>query len=78
MDRSGSGVSLLLRPVEAAKALAISTRSLWSLTQVGEIKSVRLGRSVRYSVIELNAYIQRMETGNDRLIPKEYHGEHRH
>lgn len=48
---------LLLKPPEAAKMLAISTRTLWTLTKRGDIKSVRLGRSVRYPVDKLQQYI---------------------
>jgi|HubBroStandDraft_6_1064221.scaffolds.fasta_scaffold470471_1 hypothetical protein len=38
----------LLRPRQAAKLLNISERSLWSLSNAGQVPCVRLGRSVRY------------------------------
>ncbi len=38
---------LLLTAPEAAKALALSPRKLWSLTAGGDIPSVRIGRAVR-------------------------------
>jgi hypothetical protein len=41
---------ILFTPREAAKALRISEKTLWSMTVPrGPIPSVRLGRSVRYS-----------------------------
>jgi excisionase family DNA binding protein len=48
---------LLLTPREAARALAISERSLWGLTQRGLLACVRLGRSVRYDLADLRAFI---------------------
>lgn len=47
---------------EAARMLSISQRSLWALTEPrGPIPCVRLGRSVRYSVVALQCYLE--ETG---------------
>lgn len=40
--------AMLLSANDAAKALSISTRTLWSLTANGEIPAVRIGRLVRY------------------------------
>ena len=48
---------LLLNPREAAAALGISPRLLWSLTKDGTIPSVRLGRAVRYSPTSLQDWI---------------------
>jgi excisionase family DNA binding protein len=50
-------VRLLLTAKEAAAALAISERSLWTLTDSGAVRSVRLGRSVRYALADLQSYI---------------------
>ena len=50
---------LLLSPREAAKALSICERTLFSLTKAGEIRAVRIGRCVRYSLDELQAWIER-------------------
>lgn len=50
---------LLLTPRDAAKALAISPRKLWSMTAGGEIPCTRIGRAVRYSVAELQAWVGR-------------------
>lgn len=49
---------LLLTPRQAAQALAISERTLWTLTAPrGPLQSVLVGRSVRYSVEHLREWI---------------------
>jgi hypothetical protein len=53
---------LLLTPREAARALAISERSLWSLTASGEVRCVRLGRAKRYAPADLRNYIDRLRS----------------
>jgi excisionase family DNA binding protein len=50
--------SLLLKPAEAAKALAISARKLWSMTAAREIPHIRMGKSVRYDPTDLRAWIE--------------------
>ena len=59
---------LLLDARDAAKALAISPRTLWSLTNSGEIPCVRIRRSVRYDPADLRAWIagQKTLTGSKR------------
>lgn len=49
---------LLLRPRDAARALAISERKLWDLTVRNLIPCVRIGRAVRYSPLDLQAWIE--------------------
>lgn len=49
---------LLLRPAEAALALGISCRLLWSLTRDGTIPAIRLRRAVRYSPNALQKFIE--------------------
>lgn len=49
---------LLLSVREAAKMLAISERTLWSITAPrGPLPCVRIGRSVRYDLRDLRAFI---------------------
>jgi excisionase family DNA binding protein len=55
--RATNELQLLLKPNEAAKALAISPRQLWTLTNRGEIPSIRLGHSLRYDVAALREWI---------------------
>jgi excisionase family DNA binding protein len=50
---------LLLKPKEAAAALRISPRLLWSKTKLGEIPCVRFGKSVRYAPAALQEWIDR-------------------
>jgi len=49
---------LALRPREAAKALGICERTLYTLTKKGEISVIRSGRLVRYSVEDLKTWIK--------------------
>jgi hypothetical protein len=44
---------LALRPREAAAALGISERKLWSLTQAGNVPHVKLDRVTLYPVAAL-------------------------
>ncbi len=60
----GAPDRLLLRPNEAAEALAISPRTLWSL----EIPRVRVGkRGIRYDVVDILAWIRQQKTQLDKL-----------
>lgn len=57
-ETTGSPVALLLTPRLAAAALSVSERTLWAMTHPrGPIPAVRLGRSVRYSVADLERWI---------------------
>ena len=49
---------LLLTPKQAALALAISPRTLWSLTASREIRHLRVGRCVRYPLEDLQRWIE--------------------
>jgi len=55
---------LLLKPADAAKALAISARKLWSLTAGKQVPHVRLGKSVRYSPDDLRAWVESQKIGS--------------
>ncbi len=57
---------LLLTPAEAAKALSISERTLWTFTRSNQIPAVHIGRSVRYCPDSLREWITQ----------KEQHGQH--
>lgn len=53
-DFSAAHEQILFTPREAAKALRMSEKTLWSMTAPrGPIRSVRLGRSVRYLADDL-------------------------
>lgn len=49
--------ALALRPKEAARALGIGERKLWSLTNAGELPHARIGRAVVYPVRELETWL---------------------
>ena len=48
---------LLWTSPQAAKALAISERKLWELTNEGAIPCVRIGRAVRYDPADIRTWI---------------------
>lgn len=54
---------IALRPAEAAAALGIKRRLLWSLTKSGEIPHTRLGRAVLYPVSELERWLAERAKG---------------
>ena len=51
----------LLSEPDAAKYLSISPRTLWSLRVNGEIAFLRIGRSIRYDLADLQAFIERLK-----------------
>ncbi len=54
---------LALRPREAARALGIGQRLLWSKTNSGEIPCVRIGRTVVYPVDLLRDWLAAQAKG---------------
>ena len=52
-------IRLLLSPREAAKALSVCEKTLWTLTQKGEIPVMRMGRAVRYPLDRLKEWIEK-------------------
>lgn len=55
---------LLLTPDEAAVALRISTKTLWTLTQAGEIPAIKVGpakKLVRYDPEDLRRWIEQQK-----------------
>ena len=65
MQTADSQINLLVTPKQAAKALAISPRTLWSLTKSGRVRHVRRGRSVRYDLADLRKTIEGMKKGGN-------------
>ncbi len=47
----------LMTAREAAKYLNISERTLWTLSNVGDLPRVLIGRAVRYDAADLEAFI---------------------
>jgi len=50
---------MLLTPRQAAKALAISEKTLYTYTRRGLIPCLRIGAAKRYALADLKAWIQR-------------------
>lgn len=57
--------ALLLTEKQAACALEISPRKLWSMRTSGEIPHIRLGRCVRYPAADLQRWIDTQTKGGD-------------
>lgn len=57
---------LALRPKEAAKALGIGERHLWSLTNRGEIPHTKVGRAILYPVKQLSEWLESRARGGVR------------
>ena len=51
----------LLKPAEVAEARAISTRLLCSLTNCGDIPSLKIGKTVRYEPKDIELWIQQQK-----------------
>ncbi len=49
----------LLTPDEACERLRIGKTSLWQLYRSGELKAVKIGRSVRIPELEIQRFIER-------------------
>ena len=58
-DSMPNNSTILLSSREAAKRLSISERTLWTLTDRGEIRCIRMGTAKRYPIIELERFIER-------------------
>jgi excisionase family DNA binding protein len=56
----------LLTAAQTATYLSISERKLWNLTNENAIPCIRIGRSVRYSVSDLDLWIE-----SQRIIAKQ-------
>ena len=52
----------LLKTKDAAKYLCMSEKTLWNLTNAGQVQAVRMGRLVRYDPVDLDQFIQRSKT----------------
>jgi len=57
-DPVSPGAPLLINAREAAKLLAISERTLWTLMRNQEVPVVRIGRAIRYPLADLIAWVK--------------------
>lgn len=58
-----ASATLALRPKDAAKALGIGVRLLWTMTNTGEIPHTRIGRAVVYPVADLQRWLSERANG---------------
>jgi len=50
---------MLLNTRQTARLLNISERTVFALTKSGELPSVKIGRCLRFSVSDLEAFVQK-------------------
>lgn len=62
MNTRSTDQRLLLTCREAAETLAISQRTLFTLTKTGQLAAVRIGRGVRYAMSDLEKFIASQRT----------------
>lgn len=53
---------LLINGRTAARMLGVSERTLWSLTDEGKLPCVRIRRSVRYAVSDLEIFVDKAKS----------------
>jgi excisionase family DNA binding protein len=49
----------LLTIIQTAKILGVTDRTVWALTKQGQLPSIKIGHSRRYSQEDVQAYIDR-------------------
>jgi len=59
---------LLIGAREAARALSICQKTLWTLTKCGDIQCLRIGRRVLYDPAYLRAWIDSKKGGDDGQV----------
>jgi excisionase family DNA binding protein len=60
-----NSAKLLLTAREAAAAMSISLRTLWTLTASQQVPHIRVGRSVRYPTDALQQWIEAKQKGGE-------------
>jgi excisionase family DNA binding protein len=67
MREQAHSATLLVDPKEAARLLAVSPRTLWALTfeKQPALPHLRCGRLVRYSLADLNRWIEAQRAGGE-------------
>ncbi|MFN0012135.1 MAG: helix-turn-helix domain-containing protein [Phycisphaerales bacterium] len=65
----GPAQPLLLDIAEAARLLSLSDRTVWTLTDSGELPHVRIGRRVLYPLDRLRAWVAARIRGGTSVEP---------
>jgi excisionase family DNA binding protein len=77
MKSSPAPSPILVDCREAARLLSISPRTLWHLTNDGEIPSLKIGKKcVRYRLIDLDAWTQKQVERQNEQLNEVNNGQH--
>ena len=68
-NRHREEMPILVTVVEAAERLSLSKASIYNLVATGQIACVRIGRSIRIPIDELNRLIQEHTVPQRNFIP---------
>jgi hypothetical protein len=60
----------LMKSKQAAQYLCICERKLWELSNSGRIQTVRIDRSVRYDIVDLDSFIDQQKRGTKKDAEK--------
>ena len=58
----------LMTAGQTAKALCVSSRTVWTLTKEGALKCIKIGRRVLYAPDDIRALIDRCRHGGDMQL----------
>lgn len=50
-----------MKPPETAGMLAVSVRTLWRLVSKGELRAVRIGKSVRFCLSDVRGFMNKLK-----------------
>ncbi len=63
-------MSKLMKSKQAAEYLSICERKLWDLSKSGRIQVVRIDRSVRFDIADLDSFIKQHKTETKKNYKK--------
>jgi excisionase family DNA binding protein len=66
MSDPATVIPRLYTALETAQALRVSARTVWTLTQRGLLRAVRIGKLVRYTQDDVQAFIEASKQGVER------------
>jgi excisionase family DNA binding protein len=58
--------ALALRPRDAAKALGICEKTLWTWTKANQVPHVKMGRAILYPTDALRRWLEEKANGKER------------
>jgi excisionase family DNA binding protein len=70
LERDGeTQTPLLLSLKQAAQALSLSERTVWTMVQTGDLPHLRVGRRLLFSRAALEAWIEKQQSGGSAHDP---------